>query len=84
MMKELPLVEWQWLCKFVISEYDDSLTNRVNPPEDIFADLSGTNDSIFRQLLDRTGFNPSGRIVVVPDALGLGGWSRDNLKTICL
>ncbi len=44
--------------------------------------LDGDVKAVFARLLDHAGFSPSGRCVIIPDALGYKGWSQENLKPI--
>lgn len=41
--------------------------------------FEGGNEEIYLRLIEHAGFFPSGRAVVVPDALGKG-WSLENLR----
>ncbi|MCA8994199.1 MAG: hypothetical protein KDA88_19625, partial [Planctomycetaceae bacterium] len=40
--------------------------------------LGGTNDEVYRRLLEHTRIVPTGRAVVVPDAIGRSEWSSEN------
>jgi hypothetical protein len=43
--------------------------------------FQGDDDIIFARLLSHAGFSPSGRCVIIPDAIGRG-WSTASLKPI--
>lgn len=57
---------------FVIPEGPDLGLNKIGGFE-------GENDEIYARLISHVGISPTGRVVVIPDALGKG-WSLEHLK----
>lgn len=46
--------------------------------------LIGSDAEVYKRLLAHAAFTPSGRVVVVPDAIGCSSWcDEDNLPFVC-